>query len=51
METFKNLSGLCSTRIASKLRDEIFAVLASSYRKLVAGGKAQQDIERIFLKV
>ncbi len=42
VETFRELSGLCSTRIASKLRDDIFAVLPSSYRNLVAGGKVQQ---------
>ncbi len=42
MEIFKELSSLCSARIASKLRDDIFAVLPSSYRNLVAGGKVQQ---------
>lgn len=40
--TFKELSGLCSIRIVSKLRDEIFAALPSSYRNLVAGGHVQQ---------
>lgn len=42
VDTFKELSGLCSIRIASKLRDEIFAVLPSRYRSLVAGGNVQQ---------
>ncbi len=42
VEIFKELSGLCSARIASKLRDDIFAALPSSYRNLVAGGKVQQ---------
>lgn len=42
VDTFKELSGLCSIRIASKLRDEMFAALPSSYRNLVAGGNVQQ---------
>ncbi len=38
----RSLGSALSTRIASKLRDDIFAVLPSSYRNLVAGGKVQQ---------